>query len=214
MAQGKLETSVSLIKNGPGNSSHVVVFAHGAGTAMDAAPLQRVATGLGQIGIDVVRFEFPYMHARRMGDVDRKPDADEILAGCFVDVIKKIDHPGKLVVGGWSLGGRIAVQIAKDVGAAAVVCVSYPFHPNRDPSDRLAVDRLQASELPALIVQGTRDSFGNQQQVRGYRLAQHVQVYWLQDANHALLPRERSGFTASQHLEDAITQLGRFTLEC
>jgi predicted alpha/beta-hydrolase family hydrolase len=198
------------ITNGKGDASHVFLFAHGSGTAMDAAPMEQVARGLAKSGIDVIRFEFPYMQARRSDPSRSQPDPDPILRHRFLEVIGEVKHPGRLVVGGYSLGGRIAVQIAEEAGARALCCLSYPFHPPREPSERAATKILMATPLPTLIIQGSRDSFGNREQVRGYRLPPQITLHWLEHANHALLAPDPSSSAAQGQLENAIVEAARF----
>lgn len=85
----------------------------------------------------------------------------------------------------------------------AIVAFSYPFHPRQDPSPGDRVARLAAAKVPVFVGQGTRDSRGNRQQVRGYPLPPHVQIHWLEDANHGLAPRRRSGHTQAEQLRQA-----------
>ncbi len=203
-----------LLTTGPGNGTHVVILAQGSGMPMDAPPLETIAKGLGGHGIDVVRFEFPFMAARRNDGAPRSPDDDSSLAAHFAKVVAEISHPGRLVLAGWSLGGRIAVLIAPAIDAVALACLSYPFHPIGQPNAREALDDLRRLELPVLIIQGTRDAFGNREQIRGYRLAARVRVHWMEDGNHALQPRAQSGFTQEQQMSGAIPALGGFILDC
>jgi predicted alpha/beta-hydrolase family hydrolase len=91
-----------------------------------------------------------------------------------------------------------------------VVAFAYPFHPRHDPDPGPRLEALADVPVPVLIFQGTRDSHGNLEQVRGYRLPAHIQVHWLDDANHALHPRARSGHTQGGQLAEAITIAATF----
>lgn len=105
-----------------------------------------------------------------------------------------------LVLGGFSRGARIAAGLASELGAVGVLAFAYPFHGRTDPNAQQRVEALHELEVPMVLCQGTRDSLGNRQQVLGYRLPLNIQVHWLEDANHRLQPRARSGFTQSAQL--------------
>src|SRR6202035_288930 len=81
----------------------------------------------------------------------------------------------RLVIGGRSLGGRIASYVADDVQARGLVCLGYPFHPPGDPG-RLRTAHLAGLKTPTLIVQGTRDPFGGTDEVAGYQLSPSIRV--------------------------------------
>jgi len=78
-----------------------------------------------------------------------------------------------LIIGGKSMGGRIASLIADEAEVAGLVCLGYPFHPTRKP-DQLRVEHLRAIRTPTLILQGERDAFGSAEEVRGYKLSSQV----------------------------------------
>ena len=197
----------------PETSTPTLLLAHGSGQPMDDPLLEALAVGVAATGPRVERFEFPFMARRRAGE--RCPiDADDVLARSFRDQLARLrDAPrtrGPVLIGGVSLGARIAAAIAADVAPAGLVCVSFPFHPAGDPADRSRVRRLQALTIPTLIVQGTRDKYGNRERVRGYHLTDPIEVVWLDDANHGLVPRVRSGLNFQAHLATTIAAIGRF----
>src|SRR5204863_9680042 len=96
------------LTDGPDAAEQTYVFAHGAGGAMDTPFMTRVARGLGERGIRVVRFEFPYMAARREGKKSGAPDRQPVLLDSWRDVVAKLGGGPKVAIGGKSLGGRIA----------------------------------------------------------------------------------------------------------
>ncbi len=190
-----------------------LLLAHGSGQPMDDPLLEALAGGISAAGPRVERFEFPYMARRRAGE--RCPiDPDDVLAACFREQVARVRAsgplPGPLLIGGVSLGARIASAIAAAVAPDGLFAISLPFHPAGEPADRSRVDRLQALSIPTLIVQGTRDKYGNRERVRGYRLSAPIEVVWLEDANHGLVPRARSGLTFDQHLSTTIAAIARF----
>jgi len=184
-----------------------VVLAHGAGAPMDSPFLEYVAAGLATRGLRVVRFEFPYMHARR---ADRRPppDREPVLLDRWRAVLAELDGRPP-VIGGKSLGGRMASLLADEVGARALVCLGYPFHPPGKPQ-RLRVAHLESLRTPTLVVQGTRDALGSREEVAGYRLSRSIRVHWVEDGDHSLKPRARSGRSERQNLDEAVDAVAQF----
>ena len=183
-----------------------VILAHGAGTSMEHAGMQCLAKGFVERGFRVVRFEFPFMHARREG---RRPGPDRMpkLQACFHEVIATVAAP--VVLAGRSMGGRVATMIADEVGAEAVVAFGYPFHPPKKP-EKLRTAHLEDLCTRTLIVQGDRDPFGTQSEVDSYSLSDQVEMLWLEDGDHSLTPRKKSGFTYEQHIAMALDHAASF----
>ena len=197
--------------NGP-DDGLCYVFAHGAGADKDSAFMQQVSAGLAQQGIRVVRFNFPYMDKRLQDGKKRPPDRAPKLIDAYIDVIAQLDCP--VVIGGKSMGGRMASLLVNDERAQnldikGITCLGFPFHaPGKEPGER--IDHLLAMPKPMLIVQGTRDAMGTQQEVAGYQLSSNIEFKWLEDGNHDLKPRVKSGLTHEQHIESAITAVAEF----
>ena len=186
-----------------------MVLAHGAGAPMDSPFLNRVSAGLAERGVRVVRFEFPYMARRREVAGRGAPDRPPVLMARWKDVVERFGGGPRVVVGGKSLGGRIASMIADEVGARGLVCLGYPFHPPGDAS-RLRTAHLETLRTKALIVQGTRDSFGGREEVESYRLSPSIRVAWLEDGDHSFKPRARSGRTEAGNLAEALALVAGF----
>lgn len=111
---------------------------------------------------------------------------------------------GPLVIGGKSMGGRVASMVAdelhRDGKAAGLLCLGYPFHPPGRP-DRPRTRHLETLETPALICQGTRDPFGTREDVESYRLSDRIGILWLEDGDHDFSPRKSvTGLTVTDHL--------------
>ena len=102
------------------------------------------------------------------------------------------------MIGGKSMGGRIASLAGDGAGVAGLVCLGYVFHPTGKP-DRLGVEHLRAIRTPTLIVQGIRDPFGSREEVAGYELSPAVRVAWVEDGDHSFKPRKASGRTELQN---------------
>jgi predicted alpha/beta-hydrolase family hydrolase len=167
-----------------------------------------IAQGIAAAGRRVARFEFPYMARRRAGGPKRPPDASTVLVDAWWQAIQALGGPSRLVIGGKSLGGRIASMVAVElasqgVPAAAVVCLGYPFHPPGRP-DQLRIAHLAGLRTPTLIVQGTRDALGGPTEVAGFTLSPAVQLHWIEDGDHSFRPRKASGRTEAQAWAEAV----------
>ena len=145
---------------------------------MDTPFLDVVARGVAARGIRVVRFEFPYMAARRSGGKRGAPDRQPVLLQTWRDVVAELGGGEALIIGGKSLGGRMATMVADELRVRGVVCLGYPFHPPGQP-ERLRTAHLETIRTPVLIIQGTRDPFGNAEEVTKYRLSPTVRIEWL-----------------------------------
>lgn len=198
--------------DGPRGAAVTVALAHGAGAPMDSPFLRAVTEGLVAAGHRVARFEFPYMRRRRAEGGRRPPDRLPVLEATWSEVIAELRGQGALVIGGKSMGGRVATRVADRAGVAGVVCLGYPFHPPGRP-DRLRTAHLAELTTPTLMVQGTRDRFGTAEEVAGYALSPAVRVAWIEDGDHSLKPRKRSGRTAEEALEEALAAVGGFLEE-
>jgi predicted alpha/beta-hydrolase family hydrolase len=132
----------------------------------------------------VLRFEFPYMAQRRTTGKSRPPDREAVLLDTWRSAVAECgdDRP---IIGGKSMGGRMASMVADEVGVAGLVCLGYPFHPPGRP-ERLRTAHLETLRTRALIVQGTRDPFGTSEDVAGYQLSGAINVHWLEQGNHDL----------------------------
>lgn len=198
--------------DGPGDAAHTLVLAHGAGAPMDSPFMNRVAADLITRGIRVVRFEFSYMAKRRAEGKRGAPDREPVLRARWKEVVEQFGGGPRLVVGGKSLGGRIASMVADEVGARGLVCLGYPFHPPADPS-RLRTAHLGSLRTPALFVQGTRDPFGTREEVGGYTLSPAIRIAWIEAGDHSLKPPARSGRTEAQNVQEMIASTAGFILD-
>ncbi len=176
---------------------------------MDSPFLARAAAGLASRGIRVVRFEFPYMARRRAEGRRGAPDREPVLRASWTGIVERFGGGPKVVVGGKSLGGRIASMIADEVGARGLVCFGYPFHPPGDPS-RLRTKHLETLRTPALILQGERDTFGHRADVAGYDLSPAIRIHWIASGDHSFKPPARSGRTEAGNVEEAIEEAAEF----
>ncbi len=192
------------------SKDHRFLFAHGAGAPMDTPFMTRIARGLAERGIQVVRFEFPYMAARRETPPRRRPpDREPALVATWNEVIETFRDVRRLVIGGKSMGGRFATKVADEARVDGIVCFGYPFHPPGKPSS-LRTSHLETLRTPALFVQGTRDALGSRADVETYALSKAIRFAWIEDGDHSLKPRAASGRTEKEALEEAITAAAAF----
>jgi uncharacterized protein len=190
---------------GPEDADITILLAHGAGAPMDSTAMTAMSTALSGVGFRVARFEFGYMAARRTSDSRKPPPKAELLMGEYRTAVEALGAKGKLVIGGKSMGGRVASMIADELHAekkvAGLLCLGYPFHPVGKPT-QLRTAHLAGLKTPALIVQGTRDPFGTREEVANYKLAKAIEILWLEDGDHDLRPRKAvSGFSLADHLK-------------
>lgn len=186
-----------------------LLLAHGAGAPMDSEFMNLLSAGLARRGIQVLRFEFPYMAERRTGGSKRPPNPMPVLLDSFREYYAAVDGP--VFVGGKSLGGRVASLLADELAPAGLICFGYPFHPPGKP-ERTRTAHLLELSTPALILQGTRDPFGKPQEVSGYPLAAQIRVSWLDTADHDFKPLKSSGLSQFEVIDQAAERAAAFML--
>lgn len=202
-----------ILFDGPEDAPLTVALAHGAGAPMDTPYMAAFAEGLADRGYRAARFEFPYMAQRRVGGPKRPPERAPVLLETWRTVVEALGHE-RLIIGGKSLGGRMASMFAataeaSDAPVRGIVCLGYPFHaPGRAQAPR--IDHLKSLRTPALILQGTRDPFGGAAEVATYGLSPAIQVHWLEDGDHGLKPRKASGRTERQNWDEALDAIAAF----
>jgi uncharacterized protein len=184
--------------DGPADAARTYVFAHGAGGPMVSGFMTTIARGIAAKGIRVVRFEFPYMAARR-----RRPDSQEVILDSWRSVVRELGDPERLVIGGKSFGGRMASMVADELEVAGLLCYGYPFHAPGQPA-KVRTAHLKTLATPATIVQGTRDSFGSREEVESYELSKAISIQWIPEGDHSFKPRAKSGVTERENLERAV----------
>jgi len=203
-----MPASPKLLIDGPKDAPWTIALAHGAGAPMDSPFMSIMAQGLAKRGYRVARFEFPYMAARRTGGRRGAPDREPVLRETWLAVVESLGRE-RLIIGGKSMGGRIASMVADEAGVAGLVCLGYPFHPVGKPT-QLRVKHLEELKTPTLILQGERDPFGGRDDVATYKLSRAIRVHWLTDGDHSFKPRKSSGVTEAQNLETAIAEIDKF----
>ena len=194
--------------DGEEHSQYTFVFAHGAGAGMEHEFMQSVAKGLAFKGIRVIRFNFPYMIKRAEDGKRRPPDRAPKLLEAYQEVIEQVDAQ-KLVIGGKSMGGRMASHLSEHEKVAGVACLGFPFHPPGKP-DKYKGEHLAELSKACLILQGERDTFGKREEFPAFNLSDSVSVEFIPDGDHSFKPRKSSGHTEQQNIALAVEKLAKF----
>ncbi len=195
-------SAADFLFDGPEDAPLTVILAHGAGAAMDTPFMEYFARGFGGAGFRCARFEFAYMARRRTEGVRPGPDSQPKLLAAWKQAIADVGA-AKTVIGGKSMGGRMASMVADEESVAGLICLGYPFHPPGRP-ERLRTEHLLGLQTPALFLQGSRDPFGSRGEVETFGLPQTIRVHWLEDGDHDLRPRKESGRTRKENWDEAL----------
>jgi predicted alpha/beta-hydrolase family hydrolase len=191
-----------------------LVLAHGAGGGQTSAFMVRAARELTARGISIATFDFPYMSAGRSA-----PDKPAVLEAHWRAVIEAARERDAfsalpLFIGGKSMGGRIASQVAAAgvEGIAGLVFFGYPLHPPGQPAKRRDA-HLPAIRIPMLFIQGSRDEFGTSAEIRELlpRLDARTELFEIADGDHSFKTRVKvTGRPADSALLDAFDAAAAF----
>jgi predicted alpha/beta-hydrolase family hydrolase len=172
-----------------------LILGHGAGAGQTSGFMVSFATALAARGIETVTFNFAYMEQGR-----RLPDSKEKLEACYRAVIEAVARRkgarGRLAIGGKSMGGRIASQVAA-AGApevAGLVLLGYPLHPP-GKKDQLRAKHLSEIKAPMLFVQGSRDAFGTPPELQPIlkKLKVRAELYEVAGGDHSFKVLKSAG---------------------
>lgn len=179
-----------------------LVLGHGAGAPQTSDFMVAFAQALADRGFSTVTFNFPYMEQGR-----RLPDRAPILEAAFRAVIAAVRDRAdaardrRLVIGGKSLGGRMASHVAAAglEGLAGLVFLGYPLHPPAQP-ERLRAEHLARIREPMLFVQGSRDAFGTPEELAPLLapLGPAVRVHVVEGGDHSFAVPKRGPVPQAQ----------------
>lgn len=191
------------------------LLGHGAGANQLSGFMRLFARGLAERGLDVMTFNFIYMEQGRS-----VPDQKPKLESCFRAVIetiakhRKLKH-NRLVIGGKSMGGRIASQVvaARDdqplaLDVSGLVFLGYPLHPPGNPA-KLRVEHLEHIKKPMLFVQGTRDALGTPEEIQPFvkSLRPPAKIYAIEGGDHSFKTPKKFGLPQEQIYENAMDEI-------
>ena len=197
LAEGQQVSGVAALPEGP-RTDTTVVLAHGAGTDMTNPQLVAIADALAEAGFATLRFNFPYKERK-----GRAPDPAAVLEGCYRAVLEQVrQDPAlrarRLVIGGRSMGGRMASHLAAAGEAIdGLLFLGYPLHPAGQP-ERLRIAHLDRITVPMLFLTGTRDALCRLDLLRPVlaRLP-GATLHLIEDGDHSFAVRVRSGRDAA-----------------
>ena len=192
-----------------------VILGHGAGASQLHPFMRLFASGLAARGLDAMTFNFAYMEQGR-----GVPDPKAKLEACYLAVIEAAqDHKkwksNRLVIGGKSMGGRIASQVAATPETAehitALVFLGYPLHPPGRP-DKLRDAHLPQITAPMLFIQGSRDAFGSTDEIRDVikRLHLPATLYPIEGGDHSLKVPKKGNPPQEQVYETTMDEIARW----
>jgi predicted alpha/beta-hydrolase family hydrolase len=195
----------------------VLLLAHGAGAGQRSAFMAGFAEAMAARGVTAITFDFPYITERR-----RVPDRAAVLEAAWRAIIAHVaamPSPAPLVIGGKSMGGRMASRVLADSahpqpGVAGLVLLGYPLHPPGRP-DQPRTAHLPALLTPTLVVQGSNDAFGTEDEVRAAFAAVPAPVDWLFVAggDHSFKVPRRHGRAAADVIRDVHDTVARWVRE-
>jgi uncharacterized protein len=203
-----------------------IILGHGAGANQSSPFMRLFAGGLAERGFDAMTFNFVYSERGRGA-----PDPKAKLESCYLAVIeaakaqKKL-RGNRLLIGGKSMGGRIASQVAsqyhhavaggsgapagaKDI--AGLVFLGYPLHPP-GRLDKMRDAHLKDIHAPMLFIQGTRDPFGTPEELRAVikRDKLPATMYVIEGGDHSFKVPKSAGLTQQQVYESSMDEISRW----
>jgi len=193
-----------------------VVLGHGAGANQLSGFMRMVAEGLAARGIDAMTFNFLYTEQKRSF-----PDPKARLESCYLKVIEtarkhRTLKGNRLVIGGKSMGGRIASQVAatNPDGIAGLVFLGYPLHPPGRP-EKLRAEHLPEIKAPMLFVQGARDAFGTEKEISELikKLRLPATLYPIEGGDHSLKVPKALGVPQQSIYERAMDEVARWSVQ-
>src|SRR6185369_3723195 len=194
------------------------LLGHGAGANQLSGFMRMFARGLAERGLDVMTFNFIYMEQGRSVP-DQKPKLEACVRAVIEAAIKhKKLKKNRLVVGGKSMGGRIASQVMAGEGietfvdqVIGLVFLGYPLHPPGQPT-KLRVEHLEHIGKPMLFVQGTRDSLGTPDEIQPYikNLRPPAKIFAIELGDHSFKATKKSGLTPDHIFDAAMNEIDRW----
>ena len=180
-----------------------IILAHGAGQGMQSPFMTYFHTRLAARGFLSVKFNFDYMEQKR-----KVPDPQPKLQACYRNVVGEVVdeyHPARVIIGGKSMGGRVASYVAGDLSMVrGLVFLGYPLHPPGKP-DQLRDQHLYELKLPMLFISGTKDTFAERTLLERVirRIGDRATLVWIEGGDHSL----KKGRTDTESLERAVDEI-------
>ena len=177
------------------------IYAPGAGSNINDGFGKFLASRLAAAGMATVRFQFPYMEAKK-----RRPDSPRLLESTWREVIETVrPDASKIVIGGRSMGGRIGSQVAAQGTAVdALALFAYPLRPPGNP-EKVRNGHFPEIGIPTLFCSGTKDSFGTPEELEAAATdVANAAVHLLEGADHGFAVPKSSGKTREDVWAEAV----------
>lgn len=182
-----------------------ILFTHGAGASCSSPWMKELQVHLTLAQLNYSYFDFPYMQKSLASGRRRPPDNITKLENYFVDQIEKCDCP--VIIGGKSMGGRVATRISNHPLVKKIVCFGFPFFSSNKTISFDRLEELLITSKPVLIFQGTKDPMGSLELISKVQFPNNFQLIWFENANHDLMAKNQSPFkTISEHLKSFISK--------
>jgi uncharacterized protein len=207
----------ALVYPAPAGANVSLILGHGAGAGQNSTFMVNFATALAARGIETITFNFAYTEAGR-----RVPDRNDRLEAAWRRMIAahragELGTRARLAIGGKSMGGRIASQVAaaEDEGAgdgiAGLVFLGYPLHPPGRP-DKLRSAHLPRIRAPMLFVQGSRDTFGTPEELAPVlkTLRAPAELCVIEDGDHSFKVRKAAPLSQPAVLDFILDTVDRW----
>jgi predicted alpha/beta-hydrolase family hydrolase len=177
---------IEILTPDPWNTRTAIILAHGAGQGMHSPFMTYFHTELANRGFLSIKFNFDYMEAKRS-----VPDPQPKLRARYRSVIEEVraqHKPERLIIGGKSMGGRVASYVAGDApGVTGLVFLGYPLHPP-GKADKLRDEHLYGMKLPMLFISGTKDPFAERDLLEKVvaKIGSNATLVWIDRGDHSL----------------------------
>jgi predicted alpha/beta-hydrolase family hydrolase len=198
--------SFEVLEPQPWISGEAIILAHGAGQGMNSPFMTYFHTELAARGFLSIKFNFDYMEARRGA-----PDPQPKLQARYRSVVEQAAaefKPDRLIIGGKSMGGRVASYIAGEMPeVSGLVFLGYPLHPP-GKTDKMRDEHLYALKVPMLFISGTKDTFAERGLLERVvnKIGKHATLVWSEGGDHSL----KRGKNDKESLVTAVETIDRW----
>jgi predicted alpha/beta-hydrolase family hydrolase len=180
------QSQFEILQPDPWTSRTAIILAHGAGQGMNSPFMTYFHTELARRGFLSLKFNFEYMELKR-----RVPDPQPKLQARYRAVVNDVvaqHRPSRVIIGGKSMGGRVASYIAAGTpGVSGLLFLGYPLHPPGKP-DQLRDEHLYSLKLPMLFISGTKDTFAGRDLLEKVvcKIGDNATLVWVEGGDHSL----------------------------
>jgi uncharacterized protein len=187
-----------------------VILAHGAGSDMNSEFMRFFHEQISDAGYPCLKFNFPYSQNKK-----KVPDPQPVLTAIYRKAVEALPFP-RIVIGGKSMGGRIASYVADEKRVTGLIFLGYPLHPPGKP-DQLRDGHLYLIRKPMLFISGTKDPFARQDLLDSVlkKIGEYAQLFAIQNGGHSFETTRKADASRTQMLNDVQQEIVKWlrTLE-